>query len=98
MPPNSGPVDEDSRLKALRSYHILDTLPEPTFAIVRRWPDSLPLYAVGHLERIQKLDTGIAQLPHIRLIGNAYRGVGLPDLIRDGRNAARDTIAGLASV
>jgi oxygen-dependent protoporphyrinogen oxidase len=38
------------------------------------------------------LDARIAQLPGLRLLGNGYRGVGLPDLIRDARAAARDTV------
>jgi oxygen-dependent protoporphyrinogen oxidase len=74
---------------------ILNVLPEPMFTVLRRWPNSLPLYAVGHLARIAELEKKVARLPHVRLIGNAYRGVGLPDLIRDGRNAAREMAATL---
>lgn len=69
---------------------IIGRLPEPNFALVRRWPDSLPLYPVGHLERIQNLEDRMAEFPCMRLIGNAYRGVGLPDLIHAGRTAARE--------
>ncbi len=68
----------------------LGKLPEPVISLVRRWPDSLPLYAVGHLERIVELEARVAQIPNVRLIGNAYRGVGLPDLIYAARNAARE--------
>ena len=75
---------------------ILGKLPEPSIALVRRWPDSLPLYAVGHLARMDALDTRIARLPHLRVVGNAYRGVGLPDLIHAGRMAARTMVAELA--
>lgn len=74
----------------------LAVLPEPTISLVRRWPDSLPLYQVGHLDRIRELESRVARLPQIRLIGNAYRGVGLPDLIRDGRTAAGEMVAALA--
>lgn len=90
---------DDATLVALTCTaleNILGKLPEPGPTMVRRWPDSLPLYTVGHLDRIAQLEKRIAQLPHLRLIGNAYRGVGLPDLIRDGRNAARKMIAALA--
>ena len=41
------------------------------------------------IERIAELDTLIAGLGNLTLLGNAYRGVGLPDLIRDARAAAR---------
>ncbi len=68
---------------------ILGPLPAPAFSIVRRWPRSLPQYAVGHLTRMAHLQTRVAALTGLSLLGNGYRGVGLPDLIRDARNAAR---------
>ncbi len=77
--------------------HMLGRLPEPAITVIRRWPDSLPLYMVGHLNRIAELDACAAKFPSIRLIGNAYRGVGLPDLIRQGRSAAREMIEKLTS-
>jgi oxygen-dependent protoporphyrinogen oxidase len=66
-----------------------NALPEPAYALVRRWPLSLPQYAVGHLERIAELETMAGHWTGLRLVGNAYHGVGLPDLIRDGRSTAR---------
>jgi oxygen-dependent protoporphyrinogen oxidase len=71
----------------------LGKLPEPKITVVRRLPDSLPQYAVGHLDRIAQLESRVARLPYLRLLGNAYHGVGLPDLIRDGRNTAREMVA-----
>ena len=68
---------------------ILGPLPTPSITTVRRWPRSLPQYEVGHLERIAELDQRIATLGGLTLLGNAYRGVGLPDLIRDSRAAAK---------
>jgi oxygen-dependent protoporphyrinogen oxidase len=71
--------------------NILGTPPPPDAALttVRRWPRSLPQYEVGHLQRIAELDTRIAILGHLTLLGNAYRGVGVPDLIHHSREAAR---------
>ena len=71
---------------------VLGKLPTPEIRLVRRWPDSLPQYAVGHLHRMAELDARIAALPQFRLIGNAYRGVGLPDLVHAGRTAARQLL------
>jgi oxygen-dependent protoporphyrinogen oxidase len=56
--------------------------------IVRRWPRSLPQYEVGHLARIAQFENCIESLPGIAVAGNALRGVGLPDLIRDATHAA----------
>jgi oxygen-dependent protoporphyrinogen oxidase len=75
--------------------NILGPIPEPTFHTVRRWPRSLPQYEVGHLDRIAELEHLISQVPGLHLLGNAYRGVGLPDLIRDARATARAIAEGL---
>jgi oxygen-dependent protoporphyrinogen oxidase len=80
--------DEIASIARLELARILGPMPDPAITVIRRWPRSLPQYAVGHLVRIAQLDTRIAQIPNLHLLGNAYRGVGLPDLIRDARAAA----------
>ena len=74
-------------LKELQS--VLGPLPAPALTVVRRWPRALPQYAVGHLERMAELARRVEHFPGLWLLGNGYRGVGLPDLIRDARVAAR---------
>jgi oxygen-dependent protoporphyrinogen oxidase len=82
--------DDEIIALALRQLStLLGPLPTPSFTVVRRWPRSLPQYAVGHLERMQRLEERVRALPGLQLIGNAYYGVGLPDLVRQGRDAAR---------
>ncbi len=68
---------------------ILGPLPTPDLALLRRWPRSLPQYAVGHLGRMAELQTRMAELPGLHLLGNSYSGVGLPDIIRDARGLAQ---------
>jgi len=68
-------------------------LPAPVLTVVRRWPNSLPQYAVGHLDRIAELKSSLDALPGLTLLGNALHGVGIPDLIRDARAAARNAIS-----
>jgi oxygen-dependent protoporphyrinogen oxidase len=85
-------AETDDALAALAHEQLgrlLGRLPEPAFALVRRWPRSLPQYAVGHGERVARIASLAAAHTGLQLIGNAYHGVGLPDLIRDGRAAAR---------
>lgn len=72
-----------------RVSETLGSLPPPHITVVRRWPWSLPQYAVGHLERMAWLERLVAGFPGLRLVGNAYYGVGLPDMVRMGREAAR---------
>jgi oxygen-dependent protoporphyrinogen oxidase len=68
---------------------VLGPLPEAAETVVRRWPHSLPQYAVGHLERMAELESLVKAMPGLHLVGSAYYGVGLPDLIRQGRAIAR---------
>lgn len=68
---------------------VVGHLPAAQVTVVRRWPDALPQYEVGHLERMVELQGRVDTLGALHLLGNGYRGVGLPDLIRDGRAAAR---------
>jgi len=69
---------------------ILGPLPDPAAELttVRRWPRSLPQYEVGHIDRIAELALRVEDLGYLTLLGNSYRGVGLPDLICDARTAA----------
>jgi len=85
--------DEILDLAQRQLSSLLGQMPQPAFTVVRRWPRSLPQYAVGHLERMARLEERVRALPGLQLTGNAYHGVGLPDLIRQGRDAARRVTA-----
>jgi oxygen-dependent protoporphyrinogen oxidase len=49
------------------------------------WPRAIPQYALGHLALLQRIDVRLASLPRLVLTGNAYRGVGVADVVRDAR-------------
>jgi protoporphyrinogen/coproporphyrinogen III oxidase len=66
---------------------------EPEHAQVSRWSGAMAQYAVGHRERMQRITAHLAALPDLRLAGNAYDGIGVPDCIRLGRRAARELVA-----
>jgi oxygen-dependent protoporphyrinogen oxidase len=70
---------------------------EPEFAQVSRWSRAMAQYAVGHQERMKRIVARVAALPELRLAGNAYDGIGIPDCIRLGRQAARELVSELAS-
>jgi oxygen-dependent protoporphyrinogen oxidase len=65
----------------------------PEHAQVSRWRRAMAQYAVGHRERMERIGSRVAALPGLRLAGNAYDGIGVPDCIRLGRQAARDLMA-----
>lgn len=84
--------EEIATTARLELEKVLGRLPEAVVTIVRRWPDGLPQYEVGHSERMAQLQQRVDAMGSLHLLGNGYRGVGLPDLIRDGRGAARSLI------
>jgi oxygen-dependent protoporphyrinogen oxidase len=65
----------------------------PLWSRIYRWPHSNPQYDVGHLDRIDALE---ALCPEgLYLSGSAYRGVGIPDCVRQGQAAAEKAIVDL---
>jgi oxygen-dependent protoporphyrinogen oxidase len=73
----------------LQLGRVLGPLPQAAETVVRRWPLSLPQYSVGHLDRMAELESVVSRTPGLHIVGSAYHGVGLPDLIRQGRDLAR---------
>ena len=63
---------------------------------VFRWRRANPQYEVGHLERVDRMEALCP--PGILLTGSAYRGVGIPDCVRQGQEAARKALAYLEGV
>ena len=53
-----------------------------------RYTRAMPQYHVGHLQRVDAIDDLVAQYRGLALSGNAYRGVGVPDVIHSGECAA----------
>ena len=62
---------------------------EPLFRHVVRWNRAMPQYAVGHLQKVQRIRNLEAQLPGLAITGNAYDGVGIPQCIRGAKQAAQ---------
>jgi protoporphyrinogen/coproporphyrinogen III oxidase len=65
---------------------------EPLFARVYRWKSAMAQYGVGHLERLERIERLRQQLPGLQLAGNGYRGIGVPDCVRSGRDAAKQAL------
>jgi oxygen-dependent protoporphyrinogen oxidase len=45
-------------------------------------------YTVGHQARVQRMEARLERLAGLHLAGNGYHGIGVPDCIRMGRDAA----------
>jgi oxygen-dependent protoporphyrinogen oxidase len=66
----------------------------PRFTRIARWPRSMAQYSVGHGQRVEELEARVAGIPGLHLAGNAYSGIGIPDCIRMGKQAAQRILAG----
>jgi oxygen-dependent protoporphyrinogen oxidase len=63
------------------------------FVEVAKWERSMPQYEVGHLDRMNEIDSLVAKLPGLALAGNSYRGAGIPDCIRSGESVVAALLA-----
>lgn len=60
----------------------------PIFSRVYRWRSSMAQYEPGHIARVAQIERRVAELPGLAIAGNAYHGIGVPDCIRAGKEAA----------
>jgi len=65
---------------------------QPEHTQVSRWCRAMAQYAVGHRDRIDRVNALVAELPGLKLAGNAYDGIGISDCIRLGRQAAKELL------
>jgi protoporphyrinogen/coproporphyrinogen III oxidase len=72
---------------------ILGLTAAPIYTGVYRWPRAMAQYVVGHGARLKEIESHASAVPGLHLAGNAYTGIGIPDCIRTGRQAAAQIIA-----
>jgi protoporphyrinogen/coproporphyrinogen III oxidase len=60
----------------------------PVFHSIARLPNAMAQYTVGHSERLKQIESMVKEIPGLHLAGNGYRGIGLPDCIKAGKEAA----------
>jgi oxygen-dependent protoporphyrinogen oxidase len=88
------PFADDQIVSIVRNelQQILGLRAEPLFARVYKWKSAMAQYGVGHLDRLDRIERLRQQLPRLALAGNAYRGIGVPDCVRSGRDAAKQLV------
>jgi oxygen-dependent protoporphyrinogen oxidase len=67
---------------------ILGIEAEPAFHNISRWPNAMAQYTVGHEQRVQRIESILKNIPGLHVVGNAYYGIGIPDCIKMGKEAA----------
>jgi oxygen-dependent protoporphyrinogen oxidase len=91
---NVWPLTDNQIVGMVRNelQQILGLSAEPLFARVYKWKSAMAQYGVGHLDRLDRIERLRQQLPGLALAGNAYRGIGVPDCVRSGREAAKQLV------
>jgi oxygen-dependent protoporphyrinogen oxidase len=82
---------DDEELETAVTREIADILglrARPLFVSIRRHPEAMPQYRVGHLALIRLIEAETRKYPGFYLTGNAFQGIGLPDCIRQAEEAA----------
>lgn len=62
---------------------------EPWHGEVNRWDRGMPQYTVGHVARLEEVTRQLSRFTGLYVAGAGYRGIGIPDCIRDGSEAAK---------
>jgi protoporphyrinogen/coproporphyrinogen III oxidase len=90
------PLSDEAVVDAARAElrSIMGLEAEPVFHNVARWPNSMAQYTVGHEKRIARIEELVRRIPGLYLAGNAYHGIGIPDCVRMGQEAATQISAG----
>ena len=85
-------------LSEILGERVISRNAEPEYTQVTRWRRAMAQYSVGHQDRMKRVAEHVAALPGLRLAGNAYDGIGIPDCIRLGRKAAKELTASALNV
>ena len=86
--PNMVEYSDEKLLGAVKSElaTLLNIRAEPLEWTAFRWQNGFPQAEVGHLERVDELETLLPKT--IAVAGSSYRGIAVPDCIRQARAAA----------
>ena len=82
---------DDRELLARALHDLRDLLSiqgQPLWTTVTRYRRSLPQYEVGHRNLVRRIRALAGAHNGLQLAGNAYDGVGIPDCIQSGTQAA----------
>ena len=79
--------DELVRLVRHELLGLLGIAAQPVDALVTRWGGGLPQYAVGHVDKVARIRSAVAEVPGLAVCGAAFDGVGIPACIASARAA-----------
>ncbi|MDR2762035.1 MAG: protoporphyrinogen oxidase [Planctomycetaceae bacterium] len=81
--------DEELSSMLLRELRpIIKIEGEPIFNVVSHWARTMPQYYVGHCELVREVERLSSERLSFAIAGNAFHGIGIPNCIKSGYDAA----------
>jgi oxygen-dependent protoporphyrinogen oxidase len=71
---------------------ILGLKARPLLVSIRRFPQSMPQYHVGHLEKVTMIRNLASEHAGLFFTGNAFEGIGIPDCIAQAEQRAQEIL------
>jgi oxygen-dependent protoporphyrinogen oxidase len=98
MQPELFELDDATAISLVRRdlTDLLGVSGEPLLVEISRHCRAMPQYTLGHLDRVAAIRLQAARHPRLLLTGNAFDGVGIPDVIRNAQSAADAILQALA--
>jgi len=93
--PQSMELDDDALIATVRDElrGMMGVETAPLFQRIYRWQRSNAQYDIGHLDRVSNLERSLPA--GLYLTGSAYRGVGIPDCIKQSQDTAEKILTDL---
>lgn len=81
-------LDDEALVNVIRAelQALLNITDAPLAQCIFRWPAGFPQADIGHLQLIDRIEAALPAT--LALAGNSYRGIGVPDCVRQGIQAA----------
>jgi oxygen-dependent protoporphyrinogen oxidase len=89
--------DELQTIVRQELQHILGITAKPLLVRIFRWQHAMAQYGIGHRDRVERIQRLVGAMPGLALAGNAYGGIGVPDCVREGSEAAARVLEYLAA-
>jgi oxygen-dependent protoporphyrinogen oxidase len=69
----------------------------PRLLTIDRHSNAIPQYVIGHHDRLQRVQKGLAATPGLFITGNFFAGIGIGDCVRQATTTAAEVAAFLSA-
>jgi protoporphyrinogen/coproporphyrinogen III oxidase len=92
------PDDALLRIAGNEMREVMGISAPPLLYRINRFDRALPQYTVGHVDRMKAIADAASRIPGVELAGAVYRGVGIPDCVQSGSDAASRALRFVSSL